>query len=89
MNTVIWIIAGGLLGWGGYAIAKANEQRGVMVSIAIGAVGGFLGGMVLAPVFGAITSPANDFSMYSLVIAAATATACLTVSNMVSTYFGV
>jgi uncharacterized membrane protein YeaQ/YmgE (transglycosylase-associated protein family) len=89
MNIAMWVVAGGMLGWISYAVMKANEERGMIVSIIIGAVGGFFGGNVLAPMLGAVTSTANDFSPFSFLIAAASAGACLAIGNLLSNRYGV
>jgi uncharacterized membrane protein YeaQ/YmgE (transglycosylase-associated protein family) len=89
MNIAMWVLAGGILGWIGYAVLKANEERGMIISIIIGVVGGFVGGNVLAPMLGAVTDAPNDFSLFSLVIAMASAGVCLAIGNLVSNRFGV
>ena len=58
MNVMMWVIAGGVLGWVGFAIMGVNERRGVVISVILGVVGGFFGGNVLAPMLGASTGPA-------------------------------
>lgn len=89
MNIAMWVLAGGALGWIGFAYMKANENRGMIISVIIGMIGGFFGGNVLAPMLGAPTETPNDFNMYSLLIAMASAAACLTIGNMASKRFGV
>ena len=85
----MWVLAGGLLGWLGYAHLKANEDRGMIFSIIIGMVGGFFGGNVLAPMLGAVTDTPNIFSPFALFVAVASAAACLAVSSMLSKRYGV
>ena len=87
MNIPMWILAGGILGWIGYAILKANEERGMIMSIVIGAVGGFFGGNVVAPMLGAVTDAPNDFNLLSLVSALASAAGCLVIGNLLSNRF--
>jgi len=89
MNIAMWVLAGGALGWIGFAYMKANEDRGMIISVIIGMIGGFFGGNVLAPILGAPTETPNDFNMYSLLIAIASAAACLAIGNMASKRFGV
>ena len=89
MNIAMWVLAGGVLGWIGYAYLKANEERGMAISVIIGMLGGFLGGKVLAPMLGAVTDAPNDFSLFSMTIALAGAAACLAVGNLLSSRFGV
>jgi len=89
MNVMIWLFAGGVAGWVGYSYLKFNEDRGLMISIVIGVTGGFLGGNVLAPMFGAVKDAANTFSLFSMVVALASAAACLVVGNVISTRYDV
>lgn len=89
MNIAMWVLAGGILGWIGFTILRAKAERGMVISIVIGAVGGLFGGNVLAPMLGAVADTANDFSLFSLVIALASAAGCLVISNLVSDRFGV
>ena len=89
MNTMIWILTGGVAGWIGYSYMKFNEDRGMMVSMIIGIIGGFVGGKMLAPMLGAVVSAAHEFSMFSMVVAFAGAVACLTIGNVVAQRYGV
>ena len=88
-NIMLWALAGGIAGWIGYTLLKFNVDRGLLISILIGIVGGFLGGSVLAPMFGAgVTVHPGDFNPFRLFIAFASAAACLTISNMIYKRFG-
>jgi len=49
MNIVMWILAGGALGWAAFTLLGINEQRRTIVSIIIGAIGGVIGGQMVAP----------------------------------------
>lgn len=92
MNIVIWILAGGAIGWITYALLHFNEFRGVTVSVVLGAAGGFIGGKVLTPM---LTSPAPlgivpvGIDSLALFIAGASAAAFLTIGNLVHKRFGV
>ena len=89
MNIVLWILAGGVIGWAGIAFLGFNEMRGKIVSIIIGMAGGLVGGKVLAPMFGAAAAIPGDFSMMALMVALLGAAACLAIANMVHNRFGV
>ena len=89
MNIMIWVLAGGVAGWVGYSYMQFNEDRGMIVSIIIGIVGGFFGGNVLAPMLGAVTDTPNSFSLFSLVVALAAAAGCLAIGNLLSRRYGV
>jgi len=84
MNIAMWVVAGGALGWIGYSVLNVNKERGMVISVIIGVLGGFFGGNVLAPILGAVTDTPNDFSLFSLVIAMTSAAACLAIGNLVS-----
>jgi uncharacterized membrane protein YeaQ/YmgE (transglycosylase-associated protein family) len=88
MNIAMWVVAGGMLGWIGFTILRANAERGMVVSIIISAVGGLFGGNVVAPMLGAVADAPNDFSLFSMVIALASAAACLVIGNLVSDRVG-
>ena len=83
MNMILWIVAGGLLAWAGFAIFKANRALGLAVSITVGIAGAFFGGHVLAPLLGSVEVQ-NVLNLFSLVVALATATAFLAFSNVLS-----
>jgi len=89
MNIFIWILAGAGLGWAGYAYRGYNEERGVIVSTLIGGAGGFLGGNLIAPMFGATPTVAGDFSAAALIFAAACAAAFVLLGNLVHKRWGV
>lgn len=89
MNIAMWVLAGGILGWVGYKFLDVNGGRGMIVSIVIGAAGGFFGGSIIAPMF---TSPAAvpaDFSASALFFAAVVAAAFLFAGNFVHDRWGV
>jgi len=91
MNIVIWILAGGAIGWASYALLNFNEYRGLLVSVALGAAGGFLGGKVLTPM---LTSPApiavaDGFDSLALFVAIASSAVLLAVGNAVYKRYGV
>jgi len=88
MNIAIWILAGGVLGWIGYAFLGYNADRAKVVTILIGAAGGFFGGKVIAPLFTAVAVPA-DFSIAALVFAAIVAAAFLAASDFAYDRWGV
>jgi uncharacterized membrane protein YeaQ/YmgE (transglycosylase-associated protein family) len=89
MNIVMWILAGGILGWAGFSFLNFNEWRGLKISIAIGAAGGFLGGQFIAPMFAAAAAMPGAFSSSALLFAAAVAAASLAAGNLVYARWGV
>ena len=89
MNIAIWIIAGGALGWAAFTMLRINEERGTIASIIIGALGGVIGGQVVAPMLSSAPIVSGDFNIQALFIAAISASACLAIGNMIEQRFGV
>lgn len=89
MNIPIWIIAGAVLGWIGCSLVHVSDARRIVVSIVIGAVAGFFGGNVVAPMLGAATDTPNDFSVFSLIVAMGSAVVCLMVGNLLRRRHGI
>ena len=89
MNIVMWILAGGVLGWAAYTLLGINQKRGSIASILIGALGGVIGGQVLAPMMSSAPIVSGTFNIQALFIAAVSASACLAIGNMIERRFGV
>jgi len=89
MEIVLWMLTGSVMGWVGCSYLRFNEGRGVAVSVIIGALGGFLGGAIVAPIFTAAAAVPDGFSMFALFYAAAGAAAFLVLGNMVHDRWGV
>ncbi|TAK85187.1 MAG: hypothetical protein EPO20_12070 [Betaproteobacteria bacterium] len=82
MNIVMWILAGGVLGWVGYSFLGFNRAQGILVSMTMGVVGGLLGGNTIAPLFTATPALTGDFNSSALFFAAGTAAALLVLCNL-------
>ena len=68
VNWILIIIIGGILGWLASIVMKTNAQQGMILNIVVGIVGAFLGGLLLAPLFGTGTINQSDFSVGSLFV---------------------
>lgn len=82
MNFIIWIIIGGIIGWLASIVMRTNAQQGMLLNIIVGIVGAFLGGFLLAPLFGAGTINQNDFSISSLLVSFLGAVILLAIVNL-------
>jgi uncharacterized membrane protein YeaQ/YmgE (transglycosylase-associated protein family) len=89
MNIALWMLAGGILGWLGFARLGYNEGRTLMVSVIIGVAGGFIGGHVIAPIFSAAAAVPGDFRLSALMFAAAIAAAFLFASSRIHDRWGI
>ena len=89
MDIMIWLVAGAAIGWLGLNYFHINEKRGLIPVLIIGAVGALVGGESLAPLMTSVTEPTIGFSPFALVVALATATACLVISNVLAKRYGI
>lgn len=89
MNIIMWMLAGAAIGWAGYAVLHYNESRGMLISMAIGVMGGVAGGKLVAPMFGVVESIPEAFSMAALICALASAAVVLFVGDQMHARFGV
>jgi uncharacterized membrane protein YeaQ/YmgE (transglycosylase-associated protein family) len=89
MNVTMWMLIGSALGWITFSYFGFNENRGAVVSMIIGALGGYVGGHVVAPMFTAGALAPGEFSMPALLFAAAIATAFVAAGNLIHRRWGV
>jgi len=81
MTFILWLVLGGILGWLASIVMGRNDQMGIVLNIVVGIVGAFLGGLLLAPLFGAGTINQSDFSIGSLFVSFLGAVILLAIVN--------
>jgi len=89
MDTLLCIAAGGLLGWLSYSYLRFNSERGVVVSMVIGALGALIGVKGIAPMFLSASSAPGDVTLPFLLFAVAAAAAFLFLGQVLQQRFGV
>ena len=89
MNIIMWMVAGAAIGWAAYAVMHFNEDRGMVVSVVIGLLGGVVGGKLVAPMFGVVASIPEAFSVVALVCALGSAAVILFIGDQMHARFGV
>jgi uncharacterized membrane protein YeaQ/YmgE (transglycosylase-associated protein family) len=67
MNTLIWIVFGGLVGWVATVVTGSDPAFGVIGNIIIGIVGSWLGGWISTRIFKG--PPVTGFDFRSFVVA--------------------
>lgn len=82
MLFIIWIVVGGILGWLASMVMKTDAEQGIILNVIVGIVGAFLGGWLLAPLFGTGTINADDFSIGSLLVSFVGAVVLLAIVNL-------
>jgi len=81
MGFIAWLIVGGILGWLASIVMKRNDQMGMFWNVVVGIAGAFLGGLLLAPLFGTGTINQSDFSIGSLLVSFLGAVILLAIVN--------
>lgn len=89
MNTIVWILAGAALAWLAFSYLDFNRGRGLIVALVIGVGGAYVGGSILAPLFGHTPGASGEFMPFALIVAAASASALLYIGDVVYERFGV
>ena len=82
MNLIIWLIVGGLVGWVASMLMRTDAQQGILLNVVVGIVGAFIGGFLLAPMFGTGTINSNDFSVSGLVVSLLGSVILLAIVNL-------
>ena len=87
MNIALWILIGSAVGWLAYSYL-GFDKRGLMGSVLIGALGGAVGGKLIAPMFNVGAAVPDAFTSAGLLFAAGLAGAFLVVSEIVHRRWG-
>jgi uncharacterized membrane protein YeaQ/YmgE (transglycosylase-associated protein family) len=82
MNLLFCLLAGAAIGWIACSVLKLNAARGLVFSAAIGAIGAYFGGRILAPAFVSGADEATSLSLLAFVIASASALAVLKIADV-------
>lgn len=80
---MLWLLAGAIVGWAGAHFFELNHHRGTIFAMAVGAVGGLLGGKSLAPLLSNAAEIEGHFSIFSMVIAMLLSAACVVTCDLV------
>jgi uncharacterized membrane protein YeaQ/YmgE (transglycosylase-associated protein family) len=81
MTFILWLVIGGILGWLASMVMGTNDKQGMVLNVVVGIVGAFLGGLLLAPLFGTGTINQSDFSVGSLLVSFLGAVILLAIVN--------
>ena len=83
INFVVWLIAGGFIGWLASIAMRTNAQQGAILNIVIGIAGAFIAGYVLTPLLGVGTINSGDFSLPALLVSLLGAIVLLAIVSLV------
>ncbi|HEX7076070.1 MAG TPA: GlsB/YeaQ/YmgE family stress response membrane protein [Hyphomicrobiaceae bacterium] len=68
MNIILWLVAGGLIGWLASMFTGTDGLQGIILNVVVGIVGAALGGWLLGGLVGAGSINQGDFSVPGLFV---------------------
>lgn len=81
MGIISWIIIGALAGWIASMLTGRNEKMGAFANIAVGIIGGFIGGFVMSILGG---QGVTGFNIWSLLVSILGSVILLAIVNAIS-----
>jgi uncharacterized membrane protein YeaQ/YmgE (transglycosylase-associated protein family) len=82
MNFIMWLIAGGIIGWLASIAMKTDGQQGIILNVVVGVVGAMVGGWFITPMIGSATINQNSFSLPALLVSFVGALILLAIVNL-------
>lgn len=83
MNLIIWLVAGGLVGWIASLLMRTDAEQGVLLNILVGIVGAAIGGWLISPMLGQPSINDGSLSMGALGVSLLGAVLLLAVVNLI------
>ena len=83
MNLIIWLIAGGLVGWVASLLMRTDGEQGVILNVLVGIVGAAIGGWLISPLVGVATINQGALSMGALAVSLIGAVVLLGIVNLI------
>lgn len=83
MNIIMWLVAGGLLGWVASLFMGTGTRQGILLNVVVGVVGAAVGGWLLSPLLGVSTINQGNFTVAALGVSFLGALILLAVVNLV------
>lgn len=82
INFVIWLVAGGLIGWLASVIMHTDGQQGLFLNVVVGIVGAAVGGWIISPLVGVGTINQDVFNVGALLVSLIGAVILLALINL-------
>lgn len=82
INFLLWLVAGGVLGWVASEVLLNDGERGILPNLMVGISGAALGGWLLSPMVGLAEIVPHEFSRSALLVAMVGAIVLLSIFNV-------
>jgi uncharacterized membrane protein YeaQ/YmgE (transglycosylase-associated protein family) len=82
VNFIVWLIAGGIVGWVASLVMHTDAQQGILLNIVVGIVGAALGGWLLSPLVGLPSINQSVLSLGAFAVSLVGAIVLLAIVNL-------
>jgi uncharacterized membrane protein YeaQ/YmgE (transglycosylase-associated protein family) len=82
MNTIMWLVVGGLIGWLASVLMGTDGRQGIFLNVIVGIVGAVVGGWLLGGTFGGGTINQGNFSVSGIAVSLVGAVALLGIAKL-------
>lgn len=82
INLIIWLVAGGLIGWLASVVMHTDGQQGIVLNVLVGVAGAAIGGWILSPLLGVGTIDQDVFNVGALLVSLIGAIVLLALINL-------
>jgi uncharacterized membrane protein YeaQ/YmgE (transglycosylase-associated protein family) len=83
MDVIIWLIAGGVVGWLASVLMHTDARQGLLLNVVVGIVGAAVAGFFISPLIGLPTINQGVFNVGSLLVSLGGAVILLAIVNLV------
>ena len=83
MDLIIWLIAGGVVGWLASVLMHTDARQGLLLNVIVGVVGAAVAGFFISPLLGLPTINQGVFNVGSLLVSLVGAVILLAIVNLV------
>lgn len=82
IDLMIWIIAGGIIGWIASLLMGVSGRQGILLNVVVGILGAFVANLFLTPFFRIPTINEGNFSLQGVLVSLLGAIILLAVVNL-------
>lgn len=83
MNVIIWLIAGGIIGWVASLLMRTDGEQGVILNVLVGIVGAAIGGWLISPMVGVPSINDGSLALGPLAVSLLGAVVLLAIVNLI------
>jgi len=82
VDFIIWLVAGGLIGWLASVVMHTDGQQGIVLNVVVGVVGAAIGGWFISPLLGVGALSQDVFNVGAMLVSLIGAIILLALTNL-------